>query len=253
MHSHILHDLDDGARTLDDALAMARMAVADGITLMSATPHSPDSSVGERYSVALVHERLAELRAALHAAQIPLELVAGTELCYAANLPQRLRAGALLPYGASRAVLLECAGTELPSALPELVFGLQAAGYRVVLAHPERLRDVQHRPAVLAPLAERGVLIQLTAAALTGHQGATLRAAAEALVAQGLAHVLASDAHGPTLRQPLLSEARACAAALLGEPAADMLVRDIPRALLDDAPIPALPHPQHAARRWKFW
>ncbi|MBC8076179.1 MAG: hypothetical protein H7Y32_08920, partial [Chloroflexales bacterium] len=65
--------------------------------------------------------------------------------------------------------------------------------------------------------------------------------------------VLASDAHGPTARQPGLSEARACAAALLGEPAANMLVRDIPRALLDDAPIPDLPRPLHAAGRWKFW
>ena len=253
LHAHILHDLDDGARTLDDALAMARIAVADGITLMAATPHSPDSFVGERFSVPRVRERLQELRAALEAAGIPLEIVTGTELCYAADLPRRLRAGELLPYGASRAVLLECPGVEMPSALPDLVFELQAAGYRVLLAHPERLREVQRQPQVLAPLVERGMLIQLTAAALAGHMGAAQHAAAEALVAQGLAHVLATDAHGPTMRQPVLSEARARAAALLGEAGADMLVRAIPRALLDDAPIPALPRPPKASRWWKFW
>jgi protein-tyrosine phosphatase len=253
LHAHILHGLDDGARALDDALAMARVAVDDGITLMAATPHSPDSIASQHYSAALVRERLGELRAALAAAQIPLELVEGTELCYAADLPQRLRAGTLLAYGGCRAVLLECCGAELPAALPELVFTLQAAGHRVVLAHPERLRDVQRRPELLAPLAERGVLIQITAAALAGRQGATLHAAAEELLLRGLAHLIASDAHGPVLRPPVLSEARARAAALLGEAAAELLVRDIPRALLDDAPIPALPRSPRPARKWRLW
>ena len=49
LHSHILPDLDDGARTLEEALAMARIAVADGITVIAATPHSPESTMGKRY------------------------------------------------------------------------------------------------------------------------------------------------------------------------------------------------------------
>jgi protein-tyrosine phosphatase len=253
LHSHILHGLDDGARTLDDALAMARVAVADGITLIAATPHCPDSIASRAYSVALVRERLRELRAALRDAQIALEVVEGTELCYAADLPRRLHAGELLAYGGAGAVLLECSGVEIPAALPEVIFGLQATGHRVVLAHPERLRDVQRRPALLAPLAERGALVQITAAALVGRHGEAQRAAAEALLRAGLAHIIASDAHSPALRPPVLSEARARAAALLGEPAADLLVRDIPRAVLDDAPIPSLPQPTRPSRRWRLW
>lgn len=255
LHSHILPDLDDGARTLEEALAMARIAVADGITAIAATPHSPESTMGKRYSMSLVQERLRELRAALRVAQIPLDVVSGTELFYAADLPEQLRAGTVLPYGDSHAVLLECPAGDLPPVLSDIIFGLQAAGYRVVLAHPERIRDVQRQPGVLAPLVERGALMQITAEALVGRQGDLFGRTAEALVTKGLAHILASDAHGvPPRRAPVLSEARARAAELLGSDAADAMVLDTPDALLHDRAITVRPpQPAKPTRRWKLW
>ncbi len=86
------------------------------------------------------------------------------------------------------------------------VFAAQAAGYRVILTHPERCVAVQRDPNTLLPLVERGAYMQLTAAALTGDQGEHLRATAEALLTHGMAQLLASDAHGlPPRRAPILS------------------------------------------------
>jgi protein-tyrosine phosphatase len=253
LHSHILPDLDDGAATLAEALALGRMAAADGISTIAATPHSPASIASRHYNATLIRERVAALNAALAAEAIGLTVIAGTEICYDGNLVERLRDGALLPYGTSRAVLLELPHDTLPPAIDQALFALQVAGYRVVLAHPERIAAVQRDPNVLLPLIERGALMQLTAEALTGQQGPRLRAAAETLLTHSMAHVLASDAHGlPPRRPPLLSAARDRAIALLG-PAAAALVTTIPAAILQGAPL-RLDAPRPVARaRWRLW
>src|SRR5262249_62048728 len=109
------------------------------------------------------------------------------------------------------------------------LFHLQIACYRVVLAHPERIVEVQQDPNRLLPLIERGVLMQLTAAALLGEQGERLRTTAETLLTHGMAHILASDTHGvPPRRSPLLARARDRAAALRGPQAATALAATTP-------------------------
>src|SRR5258706_14353842 len=176
LHSHILYGLDDGAATLDEALAMCRMAAADGIRLIAATPHSPSSSGCRRYDTALIHEQVAELNTALAAEGTAIEVVAGTEIRYDGDMIEQLRRGALLAYPAGHTVLLELPNDMLAPMIERAGFAVQAAGYRVVLTHPERCIAVQRDPNTLLPLVERGACMQLTAAALTGEQGERLRA-----------------------------------------------------------------------------
>jgi protein-tyrosine phosphatase len=253
LHSHILYDLDDGAATLDEALAIGRLAAIGGTRVIAATPHSPGSTACRHYDPALIHERIATLNAALAAEEIALEVVPGTEICYDSDLVERLKRGVLLPYGASRAILLELPYDAFPPMLDRALFGLQVAGYRVVLAHPERIAVIQRDPNRLLPLLERGVLMQVTAEALTGEQGERLRRTAETLLTHGMAHLLASDTHGtPPRRPPTLAPARARAAALVGPALADALVIATPAAVLHDTPL-KLPPPrpvERASRRW---
>jgi protein-tyrosine phosphatase len=247
LHTHILHDFDDGARTLADALAMARAAVADGVRVMAATPHGRSSANAglTRYSVALLHERLAELRETLAAAGLPLQLVPGTELFGEPGVLGRLRGGELLAYEGARAVLLEFPLSIARGAAEQLIFAFQLEGYRVVVAHPERYRFVQDDPNALLPLVERGALMQLTGDALLGRQGERLRHLAELLLTHGLAQLLASDAHGPHFgRLPNLGAARARAAELVGPAVAAALTESTPAAILRSAPlVPPTPQP----------
>jgi protein-tyrosine phosphatase len=252
LHSHILYGLDDGPATLEEALAIGRMAAADGTRVIAATPHSPASTASRHYDPALIRERVAALNAALSDEGIGLQVVTGTEICYDGDLVDQLRRGALLPYGASHAILLELPHEVFPPMLDRALFALQVAGYRIVLAHPERIPTVQRDPNVLLPLVERGVLMQLTAEALTGNQGRRLREAAETLLTHGIAHLLASDTHGtPPRRPPLLAAARARAVELIG-PAADALVTATPAAIISDAPL-HLPPPRPVARHRRWW
>jgi protein-tyrosine phosphatase len=256
LHSHILYGLDDGAQTLDESLAIGRMAAADGTRVIAATPHGPGSIASHRYDPALIRERLDQVNAALHSEHIPLEVVAGTEICYDGDIVERLKRGSVLTYGRSRAILLELGYDTLPPTLEIALFSLQVAGYRVVLAHPERIIEVQQNPNRLLPLIERGVLMQITAEALIGGQGERLRVTAETLLTHGMAHLLASDAHGvPPLRPPLLAAARDRAAVLIGQAPASALVTSTPAAVLHSQPLklpPARPVAQHHGRqRWR--
>ena len=252
LHSHILYDMDDGALTLDESLAMARMAAADGTRVLAATPHGPGSSACRHYDLALIRARVGEINAALAAEQVALELVAGTEICYDSDVVELLKRGELLTYGQSRAILLELSHNTLPPMLENMLFNMQVAGYRVVLAHPERIVEVQRDPNQLLPLIERGVLMQLTAAALLGEQGQRLQTTAETLLTHGMAQILASDTHGlPPRRPPLLSAARDRAAALIGYPAATALVDSNPSAVLYGQPLRfAPPRPVSQQHGW---
>lgn len=245
-HSHILHNIDDGPTMLEGSLAMARIAVENGITTMLATPHAPGPA---NTTPTKVHNRLAELRAALHQADIPLEVLPGNELFYDPALPARLKRSEMLTCNNSKTILVECPiNDDLPSGFAQLVQDVQAAGYRMVLAHPERILDVKRNPNVLIPFIEQGVLMQLTAPALVGEQGDQMQKLARTLATHRLVHLMASDAHGPSYRPPRMLRPYQAAVELVGADEARALVLHTPHALLNDLPVD-LPSPREVTKK----
>ena len=244
LHSHILPGLDDGAATLQDALGIAEAAVADGIRIIAATPHVRSDFPTSPEQM----ERLVEsVRQELRVVGIPLELLPGGEIALD-RLPQlgddELRRFGLA--GNPKYLLLEAPYFGWPLGLEETLFQLQLRGFTAVLAHPERNGEVQAGPERLAPLVERGMLVQLTAASLDGRLGSAPRKAGLRLLELGLAHLLASDAHAPALRQIGMS---AAAGAIRDDDLARWLTEDVPGAILADGKIPARPSP--APRRFR--
>jgi protein-tyrosine phosphatase len=246
LHSHILRGIDDGARTLEDSLDIARAAVADGIVAIAGTPHVRDDWPTE---AALMEERVAELRAALEAEGIPLDLFSGGEISigYLPLLePEELGRFAL---GGSRHLLVETPYYGWPLALPDLLASLLEQGFVPVLAHPERNAEVAANLQALVPLVDSGVLIQVTAASLDGRIGRRAFECARLLVREGLAHLLASDAHHASVREVGMAEA----ATSVGNPAlARWLTWDVPAAILADEKIPPRPRVK-SGTRWLDW
>jgi protein-tyrosine phosphatase len=234
LHSHILFAIDDGPPDMAGSLELARAAVADGISVMACTPHARLAYLNGGDRVALIHERIAALRAAFIAEGIALELIPGTEIFAEPESVDLLHQGFLLPYGHSRTVLVEFPANVLISTCEQMLFVFQLAGYRVLVAHPERIHFVRQEPQTLRPLIERGVFFQLTAEALLGAQGDRMTQLAATLIQQRLVQVIASDSHGSHLdRMPVLRPALARAIELIGPNAARAMVEEIPAALLD--------------------
>lgn len=250
LHTHVLPGLDDGAADWDEALAMCRLAAADGIRLLAATPHwYPSQDPPEQATVAAKLERLQELVAV---EGLGLELVAGAEVALDSRLGELARQGRLPTLGSGRALLLECPPHTSPRLLPELVYSLRLAGLRPVLAHPERTWSGSKDWGWLAGLVEQGCLVQLTGASLVGDMGAGAKAAALELINRGLAGLIASDAHSADWRPPTLAAAAAEVARLAGDDAARVLTVDAPAALLSGAEPPPPPRPA-PRRKLFFW
>ncbi len=241
LHSHILPGLDDGARDLDEAVEIARAAVADGTRVIAATPH-----VREDYPTtsSSMQNGVAALRAALTRAGIDLVVLPGGEI--ALEQLDRLSVDDLRRFGLGgnpSYLLLETPYYDWPLAFGEAVFDLAAAGITPIIGHPERNTAVEDNPERIAELVRAGALVQLTAASIDGRLGKPPRACARRLLDAELVHLIGSDAHSPGLREVGLS--RACAA--LGDEAlARWLTEEVPSAIVANEPLP--PRPPRRAR-----
>jgi protein-tyrosine phosphatase len=146
-------------------------------------------------------------------------------------------------------MLVETPYGELPERFEDLLFNLTVRGYRILLAHPERSPTFQRDHRRLGALVERGTLLQLTALSLaeSGRRSRSRRLALD-LVRHGLAHVIASDMHGPHLARPGL-RAGVEAAARVDPQRARWMVTDAPAAILAGDPLPRPPAERIGPRR----
>lgn len=239
LHSHILPGVDDGAPDLETALAMARMAEADGIVAMACTPHFMPGLYDNKSSD--IRPRIALLNREFKAAGLRLELVVGADAHVRPDFLACLREGRLLTLNDSRYVLVEPPHDLMPKRLDELFHNLQVAGYVPILTHPERLRWIEQHYATVVEFARNGVWMQITAGALTGRFGRRPHYWARRMLAEGLVSFIASDAHNTGSRPPVLSEAFAVAETEVGYGEATNLVVTRPAGILDDAPVEDVP------------
>jgi protein-tyrosine phosphatase len=226
LHSHVLPGLDDGVRSLDEALDLARQAAAEGIVGLAATPH-----VREDYPTTAdqMEAGVEELRRAVGEAGIPIEILHGAEVAVdlLSSVSDELERLTLAQSG--KYLLLEMPYSGSPVLLEPSIKALLARGVTPILAHPERNPDVQDRPERMRSLVELGALLQVTASSIEGRFGKNVLTAAERLLRLGLVHLLAGDAHGPHLREGGL----ASAASALDDPAlARYLTVEVPTAIV---------------------
>jgi protein-tyrosine phosphatase len=252
LHSHILPGIDDGSRSLDMSLDMARIAVDDGITMMACTPHIyPGLYMNDTASITAAR---AQLQQVLEDKGIPLQLTTGADVHLVPGLLQGLRAGTVPCLHNTRYLLLEPSHHVAPPHFQDSVFQLVAAGFVPVITHPERLTWVEDSYQVFVDLVRQGAWMQLTAASLTGVFGSRAKYWGERFLGEGLTHILASDAHSSGRRSPVLSRAKAIAERMLGPEEAELLVRGRQEYILrNELPSAVPPPPQVEQRGGKWW
>lgn len=245
LHAHVLPALDDGPPDMAGAVSLVAAGAADGVDVIAATPHLrhdfPDVRPAE------IADRVRDLTHALDTAGIGVRVVPAGEVdVYWARAAddETLR---LASYGQRGSdLLVETPYGHLPPVFDDALFELVVRGYRLLLAHPERSPEFQRDPARLKVLVERGTLLQVTASALV--TGGRSKRLATALVREGLAHVIASDAHGPNAPGRAGMRAGVAACARLGPRRAQWMATDAPAAVLAGEPLP--PAPSDARPRW---
>jgi protein-tyrosine phosphatase len=240
LHAHILPALDDGPASMEISVEMGWAAVAAGTRVLAATSHVNRGFGLTAAELAAAREQVARR---LAADGIPLEVVQGGEIALsrAPDLDEEeLRRMTL---GGSRWLLLECPLSPAAPSMEPMVTALQASGFEILLAHPERSPAMIRSPDALDRLIGLGALGQVTAGAFTGEFGEPVRRSALAMLERGHVHVLASDAHHPTHRPPDLRQALEPLRRRYddADEQFEWMTLHAPRALLADEPLPLRP------------
>lgn len=233
LHSHLLYSVDDGAETLEQSLALARVAVADGIRVSVMTPHIHPG----RYSNVRsgLESKVAAFQAELEQHDIPLQIRLGGEVRLSIEALELILDGEVPFLGTVdgyRIMLLEFPHQIIPVGSQQFIDKLLQLKIRPLIAHPERNKAVMAQPDRIHAFVDSGCWLQITAGSIAGRFGETSRKTAVTLLENDWAHVIASDAHNIDNRPPILSEGRAAVAEIVGQDMAWKMVSERPARIL---------------------
>jgi len=245
LHCHILPGLDDGSPDMAVSLAMARLAAKDGITDTVATPHL-FRGASNLTDFGMLGRKLKEFQAELERQAIPLAVHCGVEVRFSHNLIEEIRKHRKnIVLAGSSYMFIEFPFDYVYTGAREVFFEIMNEGLIPILAHPERITTFISHPERLFELVETGALVQLNAGSILGHYGSQVRETALLCLRLSMVHFIASDGHNTESRPPVLSEAARAAGSIVGPEAAAAMVRDNPRAVLEDKGLPYQPDPIH--------
>lgn len=242
IHMHILPYFDDGARSWEDALEMAEIAVSSGVSAIIATIHSnfPETIASEMQfddDVTRYNQRLHQLQDLLVHEKISLTVYPGMEVFIQGNVLQKLKQGRLLTLNRSHYTLIEFPMHVSAKEIYEAVCQLRTAGINPVLAHPERYYCVQKVPAHVYEWHSMGAVIQMNKGSILGRFGQKVVNTAHSLLKHQLVDVVASDAHRPNIRTPNMEEVSYVLLRDYGEFYTRLLLQENPERIIQDAKI----------------
>ena len=229
IHCHLVPGIDDGAKAWADSFAMADMAVADGIETIIVTPHQLGTYSHNHGD--LIRQKTAELQSQLDSQGIPLRVLPGGDVRIDDGMIAGLRDGSVLSLGDHRRHVLLELPHEMYFPLEPVLDDLRQIGMVGILSHPERNQGLLKQPDLIEPLVDYGCLMQVTAGSLMGTFGPGSQAMSEWMLEDGLVDFLATDAHSPRARRPLIRRAFERAAELIGEESAVALCCQNPAAV----------------------
>lgn len=193
LHCHLLHGLDDGAKTLADTLEMARLLVDLGFRAVAPSPHNRPEYAPRELAV----RRLRQVQDELRSAAIPLELHRSAENFFLDErfLPSLGTEDARLVANGPYALIEAPYTAPLPTLL-EIIFRMKLKGVIPLIAHPERCYEFE-RQGRAAEAVQAGAFLQLDVGALVGRYGPKAKKVAVRLLEEELYAVAATDLHSP--------------------------------------------------------
>ena len=252
LHCHILPDLDDGPDTMEESLAMAESAIADGITHVVATPHANSDYFFDYGRVRQLRDQLQDK------AGDRLKIATGCD--FHLN-PENLEALRKNPrqfcLNQRDYLLVEFNEVSIPPSMDHTLHQIQLAAVQPVITHPERNRILRSRPERLKKWVRQGCFVQATGGSLTGGFGAGAQQDALRWIGQGLIHFVASDAHNTRTRVLRMQPAYTVVAQQFGEEKARALFQENPLAAFEGRQLPHVPQVEEELppprRKWFFF
>lgn len=193
IHSHFLPNIDDGSKSMDESVALLRRMQGYGIKRIICTPHVMES-VWEN-TTETIQQKLDALNAHLKSIDFAdIHLTAAAEYMLDANFDRLLKTEKLRTLK-DNYLLVELSYLNAPVNLYETLFNIQIAGYKPVLAHPERYSYIHNDLKVYKKLKEAGCLFQMNLLSLSNYYGSEVSVTALLLLKNKLIDFVGSDTH----------------------------------------------------------
>jgi protein-tyrosine phosphatase len=258
LHCHILPGIDDGPKTLQESLEMARIFEQAGYSHVVATPHAVPGTTWMPKPEE-VRDHLTELNQAIVKNGIKLKVLPGMEIALDPNISDLLDQGQVQALAGTSYVLIEPPFQRLPLGWDQAVFNVLSRGFSVLLAHPERCAQLSAKPQICDKLIESGVYFQVNWDSFLGHHGRTTQKMAIYLAGKAYIHCLATDSHDSKSRNAIqVQQTAETIEELMGHRNLQLISRDNPIRVLRNEALESMESQgiQVAGkkkRRWRFW
>lgn len=235
IHNHIL-PYDDGPKTIDESISLAKIAVKEGIKKIVYTPHFHTSDYKD-YTIAVneFNRRITLFKGHLEKDKIPLEIIYGMEIHISPDIIPMIKSDPSLftINNNSKYLLLELPFYSMPIFTEQIVYDLLSMGITPIIAHIERCSELCESVDKVIRLREMGCLTQLNSRSLLGRYGSDVEKAAKIFIKKNLVSVMASDVHQLSKNDNFLINGLKYAENKLGKDIASKLVNEIPKKIID--------------------
>ena len=235
IHCHIVPNIDDGAKNLDDALEMAKIAYSEGIRKIVNTSHYHPSFEYKKGKE--LFENIKEFNKTLKLNNIDIEVFIGNELYYSEDIIEIIEQKEFYTLNNSKYLLIEFQTIRFPKNLVDIIYEIKIRGYVPILAHVERYKEVQENVNLIYECINEGALIQVNSSSVIGRNGKDAKKVSEVLLDNNMVHFIATDAHGSQRRRPIIKETYDYVYNKYGSEKAEILFIENPNKVIKDEDI----------------
>lgn len=231
-HTHILPNIDDGARSIEETIELVKEAQKVGFEAIISTSHYMEgyyeTNAPEREVwIQVIDQKIRE-------ENIKMKLYLGNEIYLSENLIQLLEEGRACTINDTSYVLFEMPLNVEPLNLYNVIYEMMQYKLVPILAHPERYSFVQQSPELIGELIEKGVLMQCNYASIEGYYGKRAKIIVKKLLQNNMVHFLGSDVHRPQTIYPNMPQILQKLTGIIGKEKLEELTTTNPKLALQN-------------------
>lgn len=247
IHCHILPNVDDGSESLEESIAMAKIAESEGITRIVNTSHCHfDFKYKKGNELKLELEKFNQV---LKEENINIEVLLGNELYYTSDLIERFDELDFFSMNNSKYILMEFSPINFPKNIEDVIYEIKIRGYIPIIAHAERYKQVQEDVNIVLDCIKEGALIQVNASSILGKNGEKAEDTSKKLLDNNMVHFVATDAHSSNRRRPLIKDSYNYILKNYGKEVSEKLFIENPTAVIENRDISILNPTKYEEKR----
>ncbi|QSX05265.1 hypothetical protein JYG23_11340 [Sedimentibacter sp. zth1] len=235
IHTHLLHDIDDGASTCEIALQMIKMERNQGVTTVICTPHLNKGELSA--SIYDINKSYNVLMQKIEENGINIKVLLGHEINCQDNIFEILKSSNFLTMAGSKYIMLEL-DNNLLNDIENMLYEIKLMGYIPILAHIERYTKLFERKKMLGIIVDEGAHLQINADSILSKHNNTEVKFCKYLLKNRLVSFVASDCHNLNDRKPNLKVCYKYLSSKYGVKYAYELLYDNPDKVINNVPIP---------------